>query len=281
MRTSAEIISFRAAVIIAALFTAAAAAGLAFLLVSPGAMSSLGGLPANPWWFVYQEPGQAVPHAALWRIAAAAAAAGIGIFAALRAWALFRRSGSPLLPFLTIFFLSLSLEGLRAGTALLYAADGSIDAGILMTRVLYWGRFVGLLALLVAGLYSVDMKYRKYGMLSGAGLLVSFAMAAYIPIDRTVYLAQLTWKLGDEQGVWFVNLTIGLLVLATSAGGALIRHDRRFLWLAVGMAFLLASREILFFSVNAFALAGGLVCLAGGSIVCLRVLAGVYRKAGD
>jgi hypothetical protein len=106
-------------------------------------------------------------------------------------------------------------------------------------------------------------------------------MAAYIPVDRTVFLAQLTWKLGDEQGVWFVNLTIGILVLATSAAGALIRRDRRFLFLAAGMAVLLASREILFFSVSPFVLAGGLACLAAGSIVCLRTLAVVYRKTGE
>jgi hypothetical protein len=111
--------------------------------------------------------------------------------------------------------------------------------------------------------------------------LVSFAVAAYIPVDRTVFLAQMTWKLGDEQGVWFVNLMIGVLVLLTSAGGALIRRDRRFLWLAGGMAFLLASREIMFFSVSPIVLAAGIVCLTAGAAACLRVLAVVYRKSGE
>jgi hypothetical protein len=241
----------------------------------------LGSLTENPWWFDYQEPGAATSLAALWRLAAAAAAAAVGILAATRAFALFNKSASPLLPFLMLFFFSLSLEGLRAGMAILYAADGSIGAGIFITRVMYWGRFVGLLALLASGLYCVDMKYRRFGVLAGALFLVSFAMAAYIPIDRTVFLAQMSWKLGDEQGVWFVNLTIGLLVLLTSAGGAITRRDRRFLWLAVGMALLLTSREILFFATSPIVLAGGLACLAGGSVVCLRVLAVVYRKAGE
>ena len=281
MRTPGSTLSFRAAAILSALLAAAAAAGLALVLLRHGDREMLGSLTANPWWFDYQEPGAATSLAALWRLAAAAAAAAVGILAATRAFALFNRSASPLLPFLMLFFFSLSLEGLRAGMAILYAADGSIGAGIFITRVMYWGRFVGLLALLASGLYCVDMKYRRFGVLAGALFLVSFAMAAYIPIDRTVFLAQMSWKLGDEQGVWFVNLTIGLLVLLTSAGGAITRRDRRFLWLAVGMALLLTSREILFFATSPILLAGGLACLAGGSVVCLRVLAVVYRKAGE
>jgi hypothetical protein len=125
------------------------------------------------------------------------------------------------------------------------------------------------------------MKYRKLGVLGGAVFLIAFAMAAYIPIDRTVFLAQLTWKLGDEQGVWFVNFMIGLLVLATSAGASFARRDRRFLWLALGMALFLASREMLFFAMNLWVLAGGLACLAAGAVVCLRTLSVLYRKAGE
>ena len=281
MRTSAGVLTFRIALILSALLAAAAAAGLAQLLLRPEQAAALGGLAANRWWFSYLDAGSTPAIAGLWRIAAAVAAAVIGIVAALRAHSLYDKSTSPILPFLILFFFSLSLEGLRAGTALLFASDGSIDASIVVTRVMYWGRFVGLLALLVAGLYCIDMKYRRFRVLAGVVFLVSFAVAAYIPVDRTVFLAQMTWKLGDEQGVWFVNLMIGVLVLLTSAGGALIRRDRRLLWLAGGMAFLLASREILFFSVSPFVLAGGLVSLTAGAAVCLWVLAVVYRKPGE
>jgi len=281
MRTPAATVTFRAALLLSALFTAAAAAGIVFLVGRPDGLSQLRALVTNRWWFQYLDvdPGPAL--GAVWRVAAAAVAACIGIGASLQAYALFRKGGSPLLPFVILFLLVLSLECLRAGTALLFAEDSSIAAAIVLTRVMYWGRFVGLLSLLVAGLYCVDMKYRKFGVLCGVVFLVSFAMAAYIPIDRTVFLAQLTWKLGDEQGVWFVNFMIGLLVLATTAAAAVSRRDRRFLLLALGMAALLASREILFFAVNPWVLVGGLACLAAGAAVCLRTLSVLYRKAGE
>jgi hypothetical protein len=281
MRTPAGTVAYRAGLVIAGLFSAAAAAGLAVLILRPEARAALQDLPRNPWWFFYRESSGPAPWAAAARLAAAAAAGLLGIVAAVRANGLFRKGGSPLLPFVTLFLLSLSLEGLRAGTALLAADDGSIAASIVLTRVIYWGRFVGLLALLIAGLYCIDLKYRKYGILAGVVFLVSFAMAAYIPLDRTVFLAQLTWKLGDEQGVWFVTLMVALLVLATSAGAAATRRDRRFLLIALAMTLFIAARELLFFAVSPWALAAGLAGLAAGAVTCQKTLAAVYRKAGE
>jgi len=280
MRIPAGTLAFRIAVAVAGIVTLGAAASIPFLAGRPEGFSLLRTLPSNTWWFQYADAAPTVSLAAVWRITGAVLAAAFGVAASVRAWSLYRKGGSPLLPFLIAFLLSLSLEGLRAGCALLFAEDGSIAASLFLTRVIYWGRFVGLLSLLIAGLYSVELKYRRINFLVGVVLLVSFAMAAYIPVDRTTFLAQLTWKLGDEQGVWFVNLVLGVLVLATTALAALTRRDMRFLWLAAGAALFLAARELLFFALSHWALLGGLACLGGGAVVCLRTLSVLYRRAG-
>jgi hypothetical protein len=272
MRTPAGIVAFYASTAVAALLIIAAALALGLFVAMPRAADPLQGLPQNPWWFVYHEPAPESASFALWRIASAVAGACIALAAAFRSMALFRRVASPVLPFLIMFLFSLALECLRAGTALLYAGDRSIAASVVLTRIMYWGRFVGLLGLLLAGLYSIELKYKKYAVLVGVIFLVSFAMAVYIPIDRTVFLAQLTWKLGDEQGVWFVNLVIALLVIATSAGATTVRKDRRYFWLAGGLALLLVSRELLFFGTTPGLVAAGLLALTIGITACLRAM---------
>jgi hypothetical protein len=264
-----------------ALLAAAAAVALAFFIARPGAVNLFRALPDNPWWFIYREAPRATSLEVLWRIGAALATAAIAAAAAFRSFVLFNNVSSPILPFLTVFFFSLGLECLRAGTACLYAADGSIEAAIVLTRVMYWGRFVGLLGLLCGGLFCIELRYRKYGVLTAVVFLVSFAMAAYIPIDRTVFLAQLTWKLGDEQGVWFVNLVIGALTVATSAGASLARRDRRFIWLAAGFILLLVSRELLFFAVEPVHLGCGLLSLSGGVVLCLRTLLALQQPGKE
>jgi hypothetical protein len=159
--------------------------------------------------------------------------------------------------------------------------DGSISAVVVLTRMIYWARFVGLLGLLLTGLYCIDFKYRRYGVLSAVIFLVSFAIAAYIPVDRTVFLMQLTWKLGDEQGVWFVSLIIGALALCTAAAAAPVKKSARYLWLAAGLALLLTSRELLFFGANPMILAAGLAALTGGIALCLRMASALYTPVAE
>jgi len=279
MRTPAGIVAFYVAAVITVLLIASAALALALFLTVPRTAEPLLPLPDNTWWFSYHDPPQGGSPGALWRIGAAIATSCIAAAAAFRALALFRRGGSMLFPSLMLFLFSLGPECLRAGTAYLYAMDGSISTVVVLTRMIYWARFVGLLGLLLTGLYCIDFKYRRYGVLTAVIFLVSFAMAAYIPVDRTVFLVQLTWKLGDEQGVWFVSLIIGALALCTAAAAAPARREGRYLWLAAGLALLLVSRELLFFGANPVILAAGLAALTGGIVLCLRMISALYVTA--
>jgi len=278
MRTSVRNAAFFPAAALALLIGIGASALLAVFLAVPSAGQPLSSLPDHPWWFVYSTAPRAggAPWQSpnpLWSVAAAIAATALAIPASFRARVLVGRASSPIAAFLALFFLSLCLEGLRVGTAYLVATDRSIPAAVVLTRAVYGGRFLGILALLAAGLYCMEMKYARHLLLALGALAVSFAMAASIPIDRTVFVAQLTYKLGDEQGLWFVSLVLGILALAAGAGAALVRRDRRFLVLAGGSALLLAGREILYFATRPALLACGLALLAGGTILWLRGLA--------
>jgi hypothetical protein len=281
MQLRPESVAFTACLALSVALALGAAGFCVALLAVPGLQERLIALPRNTWWFSYAEPGPAALPLPVFRAAAAALGACAACVAALHGRRLYRKSPTPLLPFIMVFLFSLSLECLRAATGLLYAADASIPASVVITRVIYWGRFVGLLGLLVAALYCVELKYRRLTVLAGVVFLVSFSMAAYIPIDRTVFLAQLTWRLGDEQSVWFVNLVIGSLVVVTAAIAAYTRRDRRFLCLAGGFLLFLASREILFFATHPLWLAGGLAFLAGGASLCLRTLSVIHRQVGE
>jgi hypothetical protein len=281
MRTNLGPAAFAAATILTILLMASAAVAIVLLLALPGALDPLRTLTDNTWWFRYREAVSDKEPVAIWRLGAALLCAGLSLFAAFRARSLFRKSSSPVLPFLMLSLFSLGLECLRGGSALLFSADSSIALSIVLTRIIYWGRFVGLLGFLIAGLFCIEMKYRKFTFLIGGAFLVGFAMAAYIPMDRTLFLSQLTWKLGDEQGVWFVSMVIAILAVGTSALAAFARHTPRFLWLSAGFLLLLCSRELLFFGTNPAILALGLAAEAGGVILCLRTLSVIYRQIGD
>ncbi len=270
MRKSPGDLAFSSASVLLTLLAAVAAASVVALLLMPGVLERLDALPENPWWLHYRDPARGTEALALWRIGAAAAASFVSLAGAFRLRTLYRREPSPVLPFIMVFLFALGLECLRAGTAVLFALDGPVSPSILLTRAMYWGRFVGMLGLLVASLYCTELKYRKFFLLAGVVLLISFAMAAYIPVDRSVFLVQLTWKLGDEQSVWFVNLAIGVLTILTATAAALTRGGRRFILLATAIAVLVCSRELLFFATQPALLGAGIVTQAAGAVLCMR-----------
>jgi hypothetical protein len=284
MRPTAGTVTFFTASLVVLLIAAGAATGLIVLLATPGLTDALRALPNNTWWFIYSGPGDSAagPFAgalasAPWRIGAAIVASILSLLAVLRARVIYRRVPSPIIPFLMMFLIALGLECLRAGTALLVATDSPISFSVLLTRVIYWGRFVGLLGVLLAGLYGLELKYTKIIVLGGLVLLVSFAMAAYIPVDRTVFLAQLTWKLGDEQSVWFLNLALAALAFLTGVVAALVRKGRRTTLLAAGIALFLIAREVEFFAVQPASLAAGLAAQVLGSLFSLRALSAAAK----
>jgi hypothetical protein len=278
MRTSWEAGLFAAALAVTLILCLVACGSFAFLLSKPALAGSLSSLPSNPWWFILREPGPRDGAQPLGILAATAAATAVAFAFALRAQGLHTRNRTPVFPYLLLFFLTLGTECLRGVTAVLYATNGSIQAGVTFTRAVYWGRFVGLFALLLASLYCTEVKYRHLYVLGGGSFLVALTIAASIPIDRTIFLSQLTWKLADEEGVWFVNVVIAALVLLTAVGASVLRRDRRYLVVAAGFALLLTARQLLFFMVEPVALAGGIVALTAGAVVCTRSLGSIYKE---
>ena len=276
MRTSLEAGLLAAALAVVLILALASCASLAFILRTPAVSASLSGLPTNPWWLIVLDQGPKDP--APWVISAVSASTILGLVFSLRAHRLHRRNPTPVLPYLVLFFLTLGMECLRGVTAVLYATNGSVQAGVALTRAVYWGRFVGLFALLLASLYCTELKYRHVYVLGGGAFLVALAIAASIPIDRTTFLSQLTWKLADEEGVWFVHVVISALVLLTVIGAFVQKRDRRFLLVAGGLALLLGARELLFFVAQPAGLAGALACLTAGAMVCMRSFAAIYGK---
>lgn len=286
----------------AAFFTAAglsllaaigAAALLGVFLTTPAAAARLAALPGHPWWFSYGEPvGQAAagPGAAgpLWSLAAALAAAAVALPALLGLRRATSQAPAPIAVFMAVFLVSLCVENLRAASAYLAATDRSLTLAVALSRAVLGGRFLGVLALFLVGLYSLEMKYGRHVLLAAGAFAVASAVAVSVPVDRTVFLAVLMHKLGDEQSLWFATLVLSALVVAAAAapllplggvpGGVPGRRRTGTLLVSCGSVLLLAGREILSFSTRPAVLACGLAMLAGGTVFWLR---GFARRTAE
>jgi hypothetical protein len=258
---------FTAASLAAFLLAAIGGLALAFLVTDQRARAALAGLADHPWWLVYRGPaGSDAPALAAGASVAAALVAAAALAASRR---LLERTAR--LPALAagLFLLTIAFECLRGATAFLVATDWSIAAALFLYRTVCWARFTGLLALLLVALHALELREQRPVVLVPVVLGAALAMAASVPVDRTTFLAQLVFRLGDEQGVWFVNLVIGAIAPLSVIAAAIVRRQPRLARLAGAFVLLLAARDLVFFSLRPLPLAGGLGFLLVGSALLL------------
>jgi hypothetical protein len=271
--------AYTAGAAVAAAFAALGGAALAILLTDARIAAALDGLVDHPWWMVYRGP--AGDAASAWAVGSVTAAALWTAGCLLVARRLAART--PALPALAagLLLLTIAFECLRGAAALLVADDRSIAAALFLSRTVCWARFTGLLALLLVALHALGLPEQRPVVLVPVALVAALAMAASVPIDRTTFLAQLVFRLGDEQGVWFVNLVIGALVPLSIAAGKLVRREARLGRLAIASVLLLAARELLFFGLHPVRLGLGLALLAAGSVLLLDAIRRGYVAARE
>jgi hypothetical protein len=269
-------VTFFSALAFALLVSAAGGCAFSFFLGASGPEQTLEGLPAHPWWFLYGA--QNGGSASLWTLGAVMLAAPLASIFAMRARALFGRDPSPIVTFFIIYLFTLGLEGLRGPSAFLFATDRSVTVTVVLSRVVYGARFAGHLALLAAGLYALELKYKRIMVLSSFILITSLAIASYIPMDNTVFLSSLTYKLGDEWGVWFAENSLGILAAASMAGAALSKGKKKYYFLAGTSLVIFAGRQMVYFSGPPALLATGVILLVAGMAAFLGVLRRLYPR---
>jgi hypothetical protein len=230
--------------------------------------------PAPRWLLAF---GTLEPHAL--RINAAAGMAGLIVFsllANLGVRALYRRTDSAELLFLMISCLSLCVEGWRLGNLLFQALGSPQYLNVLLTRLVLFSRFFGLLCLLISSLYAAGMKYTQYPVLIGGTVVLAFTLAGILPLDTSLYEPTFLYKLGDRQGYLFIRMILAFLLVINFLVAARTRGSRRFLAVAAAAALLLAGRELLQYGIAPLPIALGALALVSGFVLFVRQVGVFY-----
>jgi hypothetical protein len=198
------------------------------------------------------------------------------ILANLGVRTLYRRTDSAELLFLMLFCLSLCLEAWRLGNLVFPVLGWSQYLNVVVTRLVLFSRFFGLLCLLVASLYAVGMKYVQYPILIGGIAVLAFALAGVLPLDTSLYEPTFLYRLGDRQGYLFVRLILALLMVINFVVAARLRRSRRFAVAAVAAVLLFAGRELLQHGIAPIPIVVGSAAMIVGFVVYVRQIVVFY-----
>ena len=189
---------------------------------------------------------------------------------------LYRRTDSAELLFLMLFCLSLCLEAWRLGNLIFPAFGLSQYLNVVITRLVLFSRFFGLLCLLVASLYAVGMKYVQYPVLIGGMAVLAFALAGVLPLDTSLYEPTFLYKLGDRRGFLFVRMILALLMVVNFVVAARVRRNRRFAIAALAAFLLFAGRELLQYGIAPVPILLGTAALIVGFVFFVRQIVVFY-----
>ena len=189
---------------------------------------------------------------------------------------LYRRTDSAELLFIMLFCLSLCLEAWRLGNLIFQAFGLPQYLNVVVTRVVLFSRFFGLLCLLVSSLYAVAMKYTQYSVLIGGMAVLAFTLAGVLPLDTSLYEATFLYKLGDRQGYFFVRLILAALMVINFFVAVRLRRSRRFAVAAVAGLFLFTGRELLQYGIAPLPIVLGTALLIVGFVIFVRQIVVFY-----
>jgi hypothetical protein len=177
---------------------------------------------------------------------------------------LFRRSPSIPVFFLTLFFLSITLDITKLAQ-LVVRTGSSQYFSLLVGRASIFGHIVGVMALFVAGLYAGGIRMQRHGTVVLVGLLIAFSLSWLIPVDTSYLPDHLVYPAGVKASFQSALLVFHLLAVLNFIQAAIVNQNPRMAVTALAVAFLAAGREILFFSVSPvwIVIGGGAVVVGG------------------
>ncbi|MEW5818219.1 MAG: hypothetical protein AB1798_22875 [Spirochaetota bacterium] len=179
----------------------------------------------------------------------------------------FKKTSSAEIFFFTIFILSLSLESFRVGQVLLQLQNKSAYFGILLTRIVYFGKIFGVLCLFSSGLFAAGIKYQKFGIIIGFDLLLSLSLASTIPVDFSILHSNFLYKIGNGRELVFAFIVIEIFSVLNYCWAAFTKNDPEYSLIALGLFFVILGRELLFFMPGPVLVCTGFIFLIGGTIL--------------
>ncbi len=177
---------------------------------------------------------------------------------------LFRRSPSIPVFFLTLFFVSMTLDITKIAQLVIFYGRNHHFSHII-GRASIFSHIVGVMALFAAGLYAGGIRMQRHGTVVFVGLLIAFSLSWSIPVDTSYLPDHLVYPAGVKASFRAAMVVLQSLAVLNFLQAAISNQNPRMIITALAVAVLAAGREILFYSVDPIwiVIGGGAVTVGG------------------
>ena len=179
----------------------------------------------------------------------------------------FRNTASAEIFFFFIFLFSFLFDAFRIVIMILPETNLPFTIGMISTRIVYFGKFLGAMAVFSSGLFSSGLEYQRMGIVFLVNIILSAALVWLLPVDISTTVPGGIWELGKflETSIAIGFLELTAIINYLIAGRK--NENREYVLLAAALLAVLAGRELLFFLTGFIASAAGALLLIAGTII--------------
>jgi len=188
----------------------------------------------------------------------------------------FEKTQSPEILFIGLFALSFAFETLRIMVPLqkVYAFPSALLAA--GARLLFFGRFSGILSLFMSSLYAVGINIQKQGRMVLAMLIAILLVAFRIPVSGLSWDTSLAMITGYSTMFRLTEVVLIAITIISFLVASYTKDTREYLFVALGIFFAFLGRSLLTGTDTWPALIIGIFMLAVGTWFIMQWLHRVY-----
>lgn len=166
--------------------------------------------------------------------------------------------------FFLLFLLTINFDGIRSVVFIFEQLDKPVAYSMLLTRVAYFGKILGIFSLLSFALMSNDSEYKPFTALCSIAVILSMFLANLMPFSPV----KGTNALFLPGQAAFGNSMIFLMIITFILLVSIFIQNRNFEYLnmAVSVIFMFVGSSVLFYSSTFLPALFGLILLTAGTV---------------
>ncbi len=166
--------------------------------------------------------------------------------------------------FFLIFLLTLNFDGIRSIIYILEQLDKPESYVLILTRLAYFGKILGVFVLLCFALMTIDTEYKPFATLLSAVALLALFVALLMPFtpnkgSNALFIPGLDY-------FYTALLIIKILTVMTLVFNYIQNRNWEYLNLAVSMIFILSGSHTLFYTASPIGAVIGMALLTTGTV---------------
>ena len=147
---------------------------------------------------------------------------------------------------------------------------------MLGTRLTYYGRFVGTLSLLCAGLFATGLEYQRIGNIAIVVMFIPIILVIIMPIDISTVIIGGTYQIGGFREIFATIFFLNILAILNFIIAGFKNENNDYFLISIFLFISICGRELYFYSNQLLYNICGLFLLTTGAVLFSKRIHKLY-----